>query len=410
MSSGGEDDTPLNPDEYVSDGPTGAPDDPEASHLYGPWFPGAPANLVGTRIPKLFVPPTYEGFEIVRPEAPSGGAPEQIATQGFDPTVATWNRWKKVGGQSASVPGEVRDCVVPTPGVTRTVAEPVVTSAPPPHEMTFPPVLRAALRATGLTQAATDTAKFFWYRGEKLPTKFPVTHDLIPTPANDKNIMWGYRQGYRKEVPSACFVHTTDGTRTTDARRVRAAFESKIKVGKDGAAAHIIINPSGHVYQVFDLAKLVAHVGGADGEYNLTTVSVEFMVPLPAKDSRTYQRLLEEGPWPSQAPWRWSYSKADDASKIYRVGPLVPFAFQPTAAQKDAFKRVADAFTTFGWFSPEAVPRPKDNPNTAVRTVDPDVALRWFRSGAWTYFHHAQVTSNRTDAAGVDLPGLLGLV
>lgn len=406
MSAGDEGGGGLDPAKYTSDGPTGAPDDPEAAHIYGPWFPGAPNNLVATVIPRILVPPTLSGVQVVGPDPTVEGTLQVPSTRSFDPAVATWSRWKKAEERPDAVDATRRGCTAPTPGLTHTVAHPLVAPSPPP-QTSVGPVIATSLKLAGLTQFAVEASKFFWYRGEKLPTKFPVVHALIDTTGAD--VMLGYKAGYRRDAPSACFVHTTDGTLTTDAMRVRTAFTKKIKVGQSGAAAHIIVNPSGHVYQVFDLAKLVAHVQGADGEYNLASVSVEFMVPGPAKDAASYARRLEEGPWPAQAPWVWLYSKSEDASTTYSRSSGRPYAFGPTSAQKAAFQRIAEAFTSFGWFSPGAVPRPRSEPNTAVRTVDPDLALRWFRKREWTYFHHAQVERNRSDAGGLDIPELLGL-
>lgn len=412
MSSGGDDG--LDPDKYTTDGSTGSLDDPDAVNVYGPYFPGAPKNLVATWIPRVISPALAAGERPVQPDPTLSDQPPQAAIGEFDPAVATGNRGKKVIDQTAPGDLQTKGCVTPTPGVTKSVTKPLVLPSIPP-QAAIPPTLTTLLKTTGLYDRATSPSKFLWFRGEKLPTKFPVTHALIDT--SGKDVLYGYRLGYRKEDPSACFVHTTAGTRTPDAMKVKAAFEKSLRDETKGAA-HLIINPAGHVFQVFDLAKLVAHTAGHKGEYNLISVSVEFMVPGPAfsQDSfgravtQGYQQLIEAGPWPSLDNWRWLFSRDEDASKITSTSRGLKYAFAPTPAQKSTFLYIVDAFTSFGWFGVGAIPRPKDRPNTAVRTVDRDLALRWVRKKEWTYFHHAQVEPNRSDAGGLDLPEILGLL
>lgn len=246
----------------------------------------------------------------------------------------------------------------------------------------------------------SDVGKYFYYQGNKIPTSFDVIHMPVDVSGTIANPLY---QHHRTSPITKCVVHTYCGSRGSNAQSIYNFFTKNVRFGA-GVSAHVMISPSGAVVQYFDLAVTCFHAAS----FNEASISIELNVPTPEKNPLKFIAHAYNGPWPSAENWRWWYTKSADASTAYSFGRRVHGQYGPTGAQKATFVAVAKAYNEHFNIPLTGIPRDKNAPNTAVRSVVPSVIEAQWANPAWGFYHHAQLTNNRSDATGIDIPLLLG--
>jgi hypothetical protein len=286
-----------------------------------------------------------------------------------------------------------------------------------------PPQVRSSVTKITRPPAPTKGNYFLW-QGNQFFTDFEVIHQ--PVDVDDPAVLpeYHYYRNMRTTMPRKCLVHINAGPLTTNASGLWTYVANGLRGASDskGAAAHIYIDPYGKVYQFFDLAIPVAHCatpavqGAAPNEVNNDSIAIEFIVPAPIRvgsgrnpltDKQAadlYATTIGQQPWRSLDEWRWMYSNSIDGSDSYRTGAALKYGFGPSLPQLRMLAPIATFLTQYLPIVRAAIPNPANGDiNRAARSTTPAVQLAQFRNPAYGFFHHAQLSNNRGDAAGCDL-------